>query len=160
MGKSHMAIGAVTGLGISTFGADALLPLVVGASVIGSLFPDIDHPKSKMGRALLPISLIASMFFDHRGFTHSATAVALLAIVCFALGAYVDYGIIYWGFLAGYASHILADMFTNAGVELFSPFSNKRYRFMSIRTGTASEAVFVAFAVAFMLLFVAQMRGL
>lgn len=52
-GKTHMAIGIVAGL---TASADQPLEnqlVLVMASVLGSLLPDLDHPKAKLNQKLL-----------------------------------------------------------------------------------------------------------
>ena len=48
----------------------------MGLAVAGPLSPDIDHPKSWVGRRMKLISIPISKLFGHRGITHSIVAVA------------------------------------------------------------------------------------
>ncbi|MDR7871152.1 MAG: metal-dependent hydrolase [Tissierellaceae bacterium] len=64
-GKTHIAIGIVAGLTIS-----AELPLenqliLISASALGSLIPDLDHPKAKLNQKLLFIKnkLYRTLFY-------------------------------------------------------------------------------------------------
>ena len=106
--------------------------MLIAASMVGSLLPDIDHPKSWIGRRILFISLPISALVGHRGITHS-----LLAILGMAIVGYM--GLTYWrldlgawapsvvGLSLGYASHLFGDWASNSGIPLLWP-SSKRYR--------------------------------
>ncbi|NLY46595.1 MAG: metal-dependent hydrolase [Tissierella sp.] len=52
-GKTHVAIGVVTGLTISVGQSLENQLIIVLTSVIGSLAPDLDHPKAKLNQKLL-----------------------------------------------------------------------------------------------------------
>lgn len=52
-GKTHMAIGIVAGLTVSAEQPLENQIIIVLASVLGSLIPDLDHPKSKLNQKLL-----------------------------------------------------------------------------------------------------------
>ncbi len=54
-GKTHMAIGIVAALTISVGQPIENQLVLVAASVIGSLIPDLDHPKAKLNQKLLII---------------------------------------------------------------------------------------------------------
>src|ERR1700712_4213634 len=76
MARSHVIIGVATWIAA----APMLLihpfnPLYLGLAVAGSLLPDIDHPKSWVGRRTRPISTAIATTFSHRGINHSAIAV-------------------------------------------------------------------------------------
>lgn len=117
---------------------DAAIMFVV-ASIIGSVFPDIDHPSSLIGRLLFPVSVLINKLFGHRTITHS-----LLGFILIGSGAYAAVGSIsplWLGFVLGYISHLLADMMTIQGCPLLWP--NKR-RFalpFRIKTGSSHEAI-------------------
>ncbi|WP_425356349.1 metal-dependent hydrolase [bacterium endosymbiont of Pedicinus badii] len=85
------------------------------------LFPDIDHPKSTIGKRVKFISFPISKFFGHRDFTHSLLAVS---IVYFFTSIFEKclYKSIFYGIYIGYLGHILADFFTPFGVPIFWPF--------------------------------------
>lgn len=78
---------------------------------LGSVLPDIDHPGSMVGKnvPLLPRLL------RHRGVTHSLLFCVLASLVNGWLGV-------------GCLVHIVMDMMTRQGVELFWPMK-KKFRF-------------------------------
>lgn len=59
-GKTHMAAGITAGLILSAGQPLENRVLFVGASIIGSLVPDLDHPKSKLNQKIL---LVHNNFF-------------------------------------------------------------------------------------------------
>jgi membrane-bound metal-dependent hydrolase YbcI (DUF457 family) len=75
--------------------------------LVGSLFPDCDHPKAPMGR-VFPLWWICK----HRGFSH--TVYGLLAF-----SSLVSLYSIKWGLLfgAGYLLHLLEDSSTPMGIN-------------------------------------------
>ena len=77
---------------------EILDPMEVGAAamgVIGSLLPDIDHPKSKISNTTLTTKLASfaiSSTTRHRGFCHSLTFVAIVAsALCGLVVPHVDF---------------------------------------------------------------------
>ncbi|MBC8591381.1 metal-dependent hydrolase [Wansuia hejianensis] len=52
-GKTHMAIGVLAGLALSTDQPMETKLIIVLASTLGSLIPDIDHPKARLNQKLL-----------------------------------------------------------------------------------------------------------
>ncbi|WP_042680064.1 metal-dependent hydrolase [Anaerosalibacter massiliensis] len=52
-GKTHMAVGIATGLALSTGKPLREQLILLTASAIGSLVPDLDHPKSKLNQRIL-----------------------------------------------------------------------------------------------------------
>lgn len=52
-GKTHMAMGIAAGLAISTGKTTEVQLIWVISSAIGSLVPDLDHPKAKLNQKLL-----------------------------------------------------------------------------------------------------------
>ena len=135
------------------YGTSAVL--VVAAT---SVLPDADYPKSWIGHQLGTVSEDLNRLFGHRSFLHSLLALALVTTTL---------GLSLWWLTAsaasmvavfvGYGSHLLADMMTLGGVQLFWPSrliavfpGRDEYRVVS---GGNSERVFVAFALALALLF-------
>jgi inner membrane protein len=129
-GKDHVVFGTILGVAVQV-GVELpmtslfAVPSYYGGVILGSLLPDIDHPKSYLGRRLYPISVLIHKLFGHRGFTHSLLSTSFIGII----------GAVYWasnplffgGLLLGYLSHLLGDMFTPRGIPLFYP-KRKRYR--------------------------------
>jgi len=110
--------------------------LVIAAGA--SLLPDLDHPQSWLGRRLRFISRPLSALVGHRGFTHS-----LLAIVAMVLALrYFNEGAILWWLLplvVGYASHLLGDFFTVAGIPLLWPWRMRWRSPLTMVTGSGAE---------------------
>lgn len=124
--KAHVTVGALTGIGIS-YGLKQLhsdlSPVIITVSCfLGATLPDIDHPKSHLGRRFRITSKIINETFGHRTLTHSLA-------FCFGMG----YLMMKWnvsvgvGTFFGILSHILLDMLTpfSKGVALFYPIRKR-----------------------------------
>jgi inner membrane protein len=98
-------------------------PLAIATTVVASLLPDIDHPKSIVGRLFKPLSKWLNRHYGHRTITHSAV-VLLLGTLVFALIEKTAAGQTQLAtiFCYAYLSHLLFDMMTLQGVPLFYPF--------------------------------------
>lgn len=140
MAFSHV----LTGLsGYSLVAHFAELPLdavTMGAAIGGSLLPDIDHPKSWLGRRLLPISVPLTMLVGHRGVTHSLLAVLGMAMVLIFYGG-VGGGVVA-ALCTGYVIHLAGDFVTNSGIPLFWPIK-RRFRLPIATTGGFVEPFIV-----------------
>ncbi len=114
--------------------------ILMGASVIGAIIPDICHSGSKIGRSLPMLSKVINGLFGHRTFTHS---LLFLALIAFALEAFMPVEAISAGVLVGIASHIVLDMATKRGVKLFFPFKwTVRFPVAATTGGTSEHMVF------------------
>ena len=103
IGKTHLGGGIVTSLLLC--GGDVVSMCWL---VFGSILPDIDHPGSMIGKNIP----ILPKLLKHRGFTHSL-------LFCLLMGFFnIWIGI-------GCLVHIVMDMMTRQGVELFYPYKNK-----------------------------------
>jgi inner membrane protein len=116
--------------------------------LIGAAFPDIDHPKSRLGQMAWPFSV----FFEHRGFFHSFLGIALFTGLLFLISGSMLYSV---AFLLGYASHIFADSLTVQGIMPLHPIIKSKIRGM-MHTGAFYEYAlfFVLLAFDIFLLFV------
>jgi endonuclease YncB( thermonuclease family)/membrane-bound metal-dependent hydrolase YbcI (DUF457 family) len=138
-------------------------PAVLAAAV-ASLLPDADYPKSWLGHQLGSISEDLNRLFGHRSFFHSLLALMLVTVAL---------GLPLWWITGrtspmiavgvGYGSHLVADMMTLGGVQLFWPSrliavfpGRDEYRVVS---GGNSERAFVALALILALLFYPVSRG-
>lgn len=132
-------------------------PSVLVAAVT-SLLPDADYPKSWLGYQLGSVSEEINRFFGHRSFLHSFIVLVLVTtLLALPLWWLVGWPAPAIAVFVGYGSHLLADMMTLGGVQLFWPSraiavfpGRDEYRVVS---GGNSERVFVAFALVFALLF-------
>lgn len=129
LAKSHMALGLLGGLGISYLIHDQLhnnilLPLVI----LGSVLPDIDEPRSFIGKKLPIISHIISLSFTHRGFTHFFIFPLLVLLFGCVLYSYHElFAMCCFALSFGIFIHQLGDMLTISGIPYyFFPLSNLR----------------------------------
>jgi inner membrane protein len=119
MVRSHVIIGLAAWIGVAPvlhIRPDDLGCLALAAA--GSLLPDIDHPKSWVGRRTRPLSTAIAAAFSHRGITHSAIAVIGLTLLLLHAG-YHRAGVS--ALIIGYLSHLAADMLTPQGLRLAWP---------------------------------------
>ncbi len=141
MAGSHVALGAAAWLvAAPALGQPALTPAAFALAIAGSLAPDLDHPKSWLGRRIRPLSAALSKIFGHRGVTHSAMAVAGCAWLLLRSGLPA------WAiapFVVGYLSHLAADLLTPAGLRLAWPLRGT-WSLPLCRTGSPFEPLVVA----------------
>ncbi|MDQ1079148.1 inner membrane protein [Pseudoroseomonas cervicalis] len=143
MAGSHIALGAAAWfVAAPRLGLPALDPALLGLAVFGALLPDIDHPKSWLGKRLRPVSTVFATLFGHRGVTHSLLAVVGCAVlllrqeVPLAIAAPL---------VVGYLSHLAADLLTPAGLRLAWPLRGT-YALPLCRSGSPFEPLVVALA--------------
>ena len=125
--------------------------LFVLGGVIGGIFPDIDNPKSHMGKLSSPVSsfigMISGLFGKkgqhHRGILHDP--------IVYILGLVLSY--LYFsplvGFFLGCISHIFLDLFNPAGVPFM--LGAKHLHLGKIASGSKESVLFTWFNVAFVL---------
>lgn len=112
------------------------------ASYIGSLFPDIDMKSSFISKRYPFIAKKFGKKCRHRGFTHSF--LSLFLFILFFEVAYIitDKNIIMFcvglGFILGYISHMILDLLTSEGIELFNPWRINLH-ILPIKTGSKAE---------------------
>ena len=120
MGKTHMAFGFLAGmLTFPIFNANWLI--FIPLTMLGTLFPDVDHENSKINR-MLPVTRWVPTFFRHRGFFHSIFPAAII------------YGIFYYANMTniglpltiGYLAHLASDCLTRTGCNLLHPITSFR----------------------------------
>lgn len=137
---------------------DELTMINLGAVVLGSLFPDIDHPRSYVGQKAKIVSRVTNKTFGHRGATHSLLALAIIYImgnvfVQTYLAASLAY-VPFW-FAWGYLLHLLEDGFSRDGIRFFWPLQKKPWhlggKFLRYKTSSLSEHIFFGFVVCLLL---------
>lgn len=157
-GKTHMLAGAAAATGVLYLTTGHLAPLLVVAGALGALFPDIDHPNSKLNRSNIfmtvfgwcyrlmlkvvrtlveiPVWLLKKMgvrvpelHSGHRGaMTHGLLGLGIFAALLSPVFYYSP--IAYWGLVIGVASHIFMDMLNPQGVPLLYPFYGGHIRLL------------------------------
>lgn len=157
MFKTHIVAGALTGIGIASILPDSgmvadeivMSSMTIGGALLGSMFPDIDKPSSKLGRKVKPLSYVIEFIFGHRGFTHSLPFLVLFSSLCWfyiengispELFYYVKYAFL--GFVGGFISHLLLDWVTKQPVPIFYPISRKGYALYLFKTNGVGEFIF------------------
>lgn len=160
---AHITAGIATGLATSMYVIDdfsfsstniAVTVVLIASAFIGSVFPDIDHRGSYVGRKFKITSFILSKTIGHRGATHSPLVLFLLSGLLMFISKigiinlnlpesllpymYLAIG----GFFLGSLSHLLLDALTPAGIPLFYPFTKKSISIARIRTGGFGEKIF------------------
>ena len=151
---NHIAGGIVfTGIFASLSGVNIFAtPLAIGTTVLASLLPDLDYPKSIIGRSLFPISKWLNRNYGHRTITHSGIVLILSTLVIsFIEKIIAGQTALSLIFFYAFSSHLVFDMMTLQGVPLLYPFyknpfvipGNPGFR---IRTGDVrSETVIFCF---------------
>jgi inner membrane protein len=141
MARSHVVVGVASWIAVAPMlHLHPVDPLYLGLVIAGSLLPDIDHPRSWVGRRTRPISTAIAATFSHRGITHSAIAVVGLTMLLLHAG-YRRGGVC--ALAVGYLSHLAADMLTPRGLRLAWPL-RKTWGFPLCHTDSRMEPVIVA----------------
>lgn len=124
--QTHIIGGITLGLCASSYFDYPLMDTSIyySALILGSLLPDIDHPKSFLGKKVKPISKSLYKWFGHRTLTHSL----FIFIISFEACRLTNYHPLATGLTLGLISHILLDLLTPQGVALCYPISKKRYK--------------------------------
>ncbi|MDO8740454.1 MAG: metal-dependent hydrolase [Candidatus Woesearchaeota archaeon] len=115
-----------------------------------SIFPDIDTPRSKLGRRTRPLSNIINSVFSHRKLFHSLFFIVLLLVFLFMLFGFINKAIIY-AIILGYASHLFLDSLTKEGINFLYPFSKLKIEGF-INTNSLTEHILVAALTAMIIL--------
>lgn len=111
------------------------------ATYFGSLFPDIDIPTSTLGRYFK----LFNKHMKHRGFTHTFMFMLIMGAIWYLIyyfypNEYVAMAGI--GFVYGIFTHLMMDILTPAGLDLFKPVS-KVHTVIPIVKNFKYEQVFV-----------------
>jgi inner membrane protein len=141
MARSHVVVGLAAWIAAAPLlHLPALDPVYLGLAVAGSLLPDVDHPKSWVGRRTRPVSTALAAALGHRGVTHSAIAVVGLTLLLLHAG--YRRGVVS-SVAVGYLSHLAADMLTPQGLRLAWPLRGT-WGLPLFRTGSRAEPAVVA----------------
>lgn len=137
--RTHFLAGAALGLAWASYAAEPATALKV-AAVAGTaaLLPDLDDPRSRLGRKVAPVSFAAKVVFGHRGALHSLLGV---------LGAFLLAKLaVPWAavpVLLGYLSHLVVDSLNPAGIPWLWPVVRKHFGLPLVSTGSMAEKLLV-----------------
>ncbi len=135
MARTHLAFGALAAALLAPYLSYGNVWRFVVLVLFGSLLPDIDHPQSKYGRLIKPISYPLAFFFGHRGFWHSIYIPALMLFIGYWQ---IDYWPIAVAVSVGYMAHLISDSLTVQGIKFLHPIEHPRVAGF-IHTGTMME---------------------
>jgi membrane-bound metal-dependent hydrolase YbcI (DUF457 family) len=97
------------------YGTSAVLTVAVA-----SLLPDADYPGSSLGYRFGSVREDLNRYFDHRGFLHSLLALLLITpVLALPLWWITGNPALAVVIFVGHGSHLVADMMTIGGVQLF-----------------------------------------
>ena len=143
---NHMRWAAGCWIVTATWLKIPLTPIDLGIATISGLAPDLDTPKSSIGKRLPFISHPLGMIVGHRGLTHSLLAATLCVFgIVWGIGVQQSqplYHLLLLPFLIGYLSHLIGDMMNPSGVPLLWPYP-QRYTFPLICWSYKSPIEFV-----------------
>ncbi|WP_238918751.1 metal-dependent hydrolase [Clostridium sp. YIM B02555] len=143
--KTHINGGVLIGLYIgSQITKNDILSAGVffGGTIIGSLFPDIDHRNSYIGKKAKGISKTINKLAGHRKLFHAPLMYLLLYSISAGIPMKKVYFIGITGLFFGILSHLILDSFTIGGLPWFYPFTKKKFSLGKIKTNSKLEDVF------------------
>ncbi|MGV3041954.1 metal-dependent hydrolase [Staphylococcus rostri] len=119
-GKTHAAAGLLVGTAVALHFELDIFETVTSMVIAGiaSIFPDICHTRSKIGRKLWLLSWIIKHLFGHRTLTHSILFIAMIYGLLYVIHTPIYYMI---SIICGMLSHVILDMLTPRGVHLLFP---------------------------------------
>jgi inner membrane protein len=111
LGGIALSYGVASYLDIVSLNTFKEIGIYYATTAIGALLPDIDTPKSYLGRRFLPLSIIINFLFGHRGITHKPFFIILIAYGIFILlkPVYVLAFVTVLGLFLGMISHVILD---------------------------------------------------
>lgn len=143
MGHTHVLAGLAVGMAVAANTHARPLDSLILAGLAGAaaLLPDIDHPRSTIRREMGLLGRVGLFWLSHRGLTHTwLFVVGLGACALLTLPAPLALALI-----AGYASHLIADMMTVSGLPVFWPLSQSKFYVLPyplrFRTGRWAESM-------------------
>jgi inner membrane protein len=134
--KTHIALGLIGGLFILNYFTPTNYYSFFAVIIFASIFPDIDHTKSKISGKIPIIPGLIQLFTKHRGIIHSFPFAAVLAIIINKYNQELSLA-----FLIGYLSHLIGDSLTLSGINFLHPFSRLKVQGF-IQTGGLAELIF------------------
>lgn len=127
---THVSIGVSCGVVFGVHGPE------LAFIAAGALLPDLDTPRSTVGRLLLPLSLPLSNWLGHRGAFHSFWLWGAITCLGWLWSPFYLLGI-------GALIHVISDCGTVSGVRAMTPFTQKLFVFFQrswrFRTGSRGE---------------------
>ncbi len=133
--RTHLAFSFLIGLyliGILKIKNQILFMIIL---LFFSIFPDIDESSSKISKKLKPFSYL-TILFGHRNIFHTLYFPIAISLLLFAL----NLKLLSLAVLIGYILHLLLDILTKKGINLFYPLTKKRIKGF-IKVGSLIENI-------------------
>jgi inner membrane protein len=154
-GLTHIAFATACTLASAAFYDYELDMGTLIAAALGSLLPDLDTPRSMLGRLLYFIAAPLEKAVGHRGLTHSLLAIPLYLLL--ALPLWFLHPVWAYALFGGAMSHLFIDTFTKQGIKAFWPqpqnvvfFINENWR---LTVGSLAERILlIGFIIAIVVL--------
>jgi len=151
MGTTHAAFALLCYYVIAYFaGLPFDAPMVLTMLVVGSLLPDIDHPRGFLARQFYLFKRTSRgirKFVTHRGIFHSLLAALIATAVVWLVSMFYNLEMLAVAcFLLGFISHLTLDSLNPTGIKWLQPFSKAKVK-DGIRTGSFLEKVFFSVTV-------------
>ena len=143
--KTHINGGIIVGLYVSlqmTNTSIVTSGALIGGTLVGSIFPDIDHKKSYIGHKAKTVSKAINKFAGHRKLFHAPLMYLLLYSISLGMITHKLLIVGVQGLFLGVLSHLLLDSFTVGGLPWFYPFSKKKFTLGKIKTNSKLEEIF------------------
>lgn len=129
---THIAFGVLLAAAAQSKYGQAL------ACALGALLPDLDHPRSSIGRVLFFVSQPLNLIAGHRGIVHSF----IVWLVPLVFGIFTHQPLVQW-LAIGALSHCLIDCYSVSGVQALKPFTDRSVVIFKkdwrIKTGSVQE---------------------
>lgn len=143
MGTTHAAFALLCYYVIAYFaGLPLYAPTVLTFLIVGSLLPDIDHPRTLLAQQLHLFKRASKgfgRFVTHRGIVHSILAALIATAVVWVIAMFYNWETLAVAcFFLGFMSHLAADSLNPTGIRWLQPFSKAKVK-DGIKTGSAVE---------------------
>ena len=150
MARTHLAFGALAVVLLSPYFSYGNIWRFGVLVLVGSLLPDIDHPQSKYGRILKPVSYPLSWLLGHRGFLHSLYVPGLMVGGAYLFPVLTPHLI---AVAIGYCAHLISDALTVQGIKFFHPLNEIRVSGF-VHTGGFLELILFLVLVGFNVIYI------
>ena len=143
MFRTHAAFGFFLALLFLKFFPQPYPFLFLILVALCSALPDIDTPKSKLGRKFSFISIPLSLIVRHRGITHSIFPV----LGIFFLFKYLNLSYLALAVSLGYIAHLLGDGISKEGINILHPLAKLHISGFFKVGGPTEYIIFIALCI-------------
>jgi inner membrane protein len=142
---THLVVASIFFLLLRSVTSEGYILIIAFLVFLGSIFPDIDEPHSKINQWSGFIGKIITFFTKHRGIFHSFWPYIIFSAILSYFSRW-PYGL---AFFIGYLSHFFSDSLTRMGIAPLYPFSEQRI-YGPVRVGSWMEYVLLGIFLLFL----------